>query len=108
MFSVKGEATIATVTDLRRLATQIIDRVEAGESVVLQRNAEAVGVLLNYSRYQRLIEAEERLENFELLLLARQREAAIANGEDDVVPLSALMEELGVEREVEADRGEEV
>ena len=107
MFSVKGDATIATVTDLRRSATQLLERAEAGESVVLQRNAEAVGVLIDYGRYQRLIEAEERLENLELFLLARQREGAIVRGEDELVPLSELMKEFGVEAG-RADDDEEV
>lgn len=99
MFSVKGNATIATVTDLRRSANQLLGRVEAGESVVLQRNAEAVGVLIGYETYQRLVQLEERLEDLELLLLARKREAAIARGEDELVPLDEAMRELGIDPE---------
>ena len=102
MFSVRGDATIATVTDLRRSATELLGRVEAGESIVVQRNAEAVGVLLDYKRYQQMVETEEKLENLELLLLALKREAAILSGKDRLIPLEEVMAEFGVSLDDEA------
>ncbi len=99
MFSVKGDTTIATVTDLRRSAAQLLERAEAGENVVVQRNARPVGVLINYERYRALLEVAERLDDAELLLLAIQREAAIRNGEDHLVPLEELTSEYGVGEE---------
>ena len=103
MFSVRGDATIATVTDLRRSATELLERVEAGESIVVQRNAEAVGVLLDYKRYQQMVETEEKLENLELLLLALKREAAILSGKDRLIPLEEVMAEFGVNLDDEAE-----
>ncbi|HWK89234.1 MAG TPA: type II toxin-antitoxin system Phd/YefM family antitoxin [Longimicrobium sp.] len=93
MFKVNGTATIATVTDLRRSANFLLERAESGESVVVQRNAEAVGVLLGYDAYQNLL---ERVENLELLMLALDRERRIESGEDALVPLADLMKEFGV------------
>lgn len=96
MFRVKGPTTIATVTDLRRSANELLQRAEAGESVVVQRNAEAVGVLVGYETFQKLQDLAERLEDLELLLLARQRERAILRGEDRLIPLEDVMREFGV------------
>jgi prevent-host-death family protein len=97
MFRVKGATTIATVTDLRRSANELLQRAEAGESVVVQRNAEAVGVLVGYDAFQKMQALAERLEDLELLLLARQRERAILRGEDRLIPLEEVMRDLGME-----------
>jgi prevent-host-death family protein len=96
MFSIKGDATIATVTDLRRSANELLERAEAGESIVVQRNAQAVGVLLDHGRYRRMLDAEERLENMELLLLALKREADIVAGRDELIPLAEVMAGFGI------------
>lgn len=101
MFSIKGDATVATVTDMRRSASQLLARAEAGESVVVQRNAEAVGVLLSYRAYQQLLEVVERLEDLELLVLARKRERAVLDGEDELIELGELLRELGAETDDE-------
>lgn len=97
MFRVKGATTIATVTDLRRSANELLQRAEAGESVVVQRNAEAVGVLVGYETFQKLLDLAERLDDLELLLLARQRERAIRRGDDRLIPLEDVMRDLGIE-----------
>lgn len=96
MFRVKGDSTIATVTDLRRSATDLLDRVQEGESVVVQRNAEPVGVLLGYEAYQKLLAVAEKLEDLELLVLARERERAVIAGEDRLVALEDVMREYGM------------
>ncbi len=101
MFSIKGDATVATVTDMRRSASQLLARIEAGESVVVQRNAEAVGVLLSYRTYQQLLETVERLEDLELLVLARRRERAVLEGEDELIELGELLREFGAETDEE-------
>jgi prevent-host-death family protein len=97
MFRVKGATTIATVTDLRRSANELLHRAEAGESVVVQRNAEAVGVLVGYETFQKLVDLAEKLDDLESLLLARQRERAIRRGEDRLIPLEEVMRDLGIE-----------
>lgn len=97
MFRVKGATTIATVTDLRRSANELLQRAEAGESVIVQRNAEAAGVLIGYDAFQKLMDLAERVEDLELLLLARRRERAIRRGEDRLVPLEEVMREFGME-----------
>jgi prevent-host-death family protein len=96
MYRVKGDSTIATVTDLRRSASDLLDRVQDGENVVVQRNAEPVGVLLGYETYQKLLAVAEKLDHLELLVLARERERAVINGEDRLVPLEEVMREYGL------------
>ena len=96
MYRVKGDATIATITDLRRSASDLLDRIQGGESVVVQRNAEPVGVLLGYDAYQKLVAVAEKLEDLELLVLARERERAVINGEDRLIPLDEVMREYGL------------
>ncbi|HEU0053560.1 MAG TPA: type II toxin-antitoxin system prevent-host-death family antitoxin [Longimicrobium sp.] len=103
MFSVKGDATIATVTDLRRSATQLLERAEAGESVVLQRNAEPVGVLIDFARYQRMVEAIDKLENLELMLIALKREADWKSGREELVSLEDVERELEIAFPVRAE-----
>jgi prevent-host-death family protein len=97
MFRVNGATTVATVTDLRRSANELLQRAEAGESVVVQRNAEAVGVLVGYETFQKLMDLAERVDDLELLLLARKRERAIRRGEDKLIPLEEVMREFGME-----------
>ena len=101
MYRVKGDSTIATVTDLRRSASDLLNRVQEGENVVVQRNAEPVGVLLGYEVYQKLLAVAEKLEDLELLVLARERERALVNGEDRLVPLEEVMREYGLSPEEE-------
>jgi prevent-host-death family protein len=96
MYRVKGDSTIATITDLRRSANDLLDRVQVGESVVVQRNAEPVGVLVGYETYQTLVAVAEKLEDLELLVLARERERALINGEDRLIPLEEVMREYGL------------
>src|SRR5687768_1501383 len=96
MYRVKGDSTIATITDLRRSARDLLDRVQGGESVVVQRNAEPVGVLVGYDAYQKLIAVSEKLEDLELLVLARERERALINGADRLIPLEDVMREYGL------------
>lgn len=96
MYRVKGDSTIATVTDLRRSASDLLDRVQEGENVVVQRNAEPVGVLLGYEAYQKLLAVAEKIKDLELLVLARERERAVINGEDRLIPLEEIMREYGL------------
>lgn len=96
MYRVHGDSTIATITDLRRSARDLLDRVQGGESVVVQRNAEPVGVLVGYDAYQRFLAVVEKLEDLELLVLARERERAVINGDDRLIPLEEVMREYGL------------
>jgi prevent-host-death family protein len=96
MYRVHGESTIATVTDLHHSAGDLLDRVQEGESVVVQRDEEPVGVLVGYDAYQKLLAVAEKIEDLELLVLARERERAIINGEDRLVSLEEVMREYGL------------
>lgn len=96
MFRVNAESTVATVTDLHRSAGDLLDRVQEGESVVVQRDEEPVGVLVGYDAYQKLLAVAEKIEDLELLVLARERERAVINGEDRLIPLDEVMREYGL------------
>lgn len=95
MRSVEREACVVTTADLRRSTAELLKRAEAGESIVIQRRARPVAVLLDYGWYARVMEIEEKLENLELLLLARRRAAALVRGEDELVSLEEMMAEFG-------------
>jgi prevent-host-death family protein len=96
MYHVQASTTIVTITDLRRSARDLLDRVQGGECVVVQRFSNPVGVLLGYDAYQKLLAVVEKLESLELLVLARERERALINGEDRLIPLEDVMQEYGL------------
>ena len=104
MFSVKGDATVAQVTDLRRETKPLLERVDRGETVVIQRNAEAVGVLISYPAYQAMMTALSQLENIQLAFLALRREERVLQNKDKLIPLEDLLAEYGIEDE-ELDDG---
>lgn len=103
MFEVKGDAVIATATELRREAGRLLERVDRGESVVIQRNAEPIGVLVSYDLYRRMMSTIGQMEDLKLALLAMHREEKLRAGADELVRLEALMQEFGVEDDDEAE-----
>ena len=108
MYSVKGDATIAAVTELRRELPTLLERVDRGESVVLQKNNEPVGVLLGYHMYQDLMRRNSMIENLALAITALKREDRVLNNRDDLVSLADMLTQYGVDPDDEgADDGTE-
>jgi prevent-host-death family protein len=103
MFSVKGDATIACITDLKRSSRAILDRVDKGESVVIQKNSEAVGVLVSYPAYQEMMVRLAQLENIQLALLALKREERILSNREKLTPLDEVFEEFGLSPDIAAE-----
>ena len=97
MYRVPEDATIATVTDLRRRTAVVMERAEEGEVIVVQKDNEPQGVLLSYRRYQSMLERLNRLENYELAQVAVRRKAAIDRGETRTVSLEEMIEEFAPE-----------
>ena len=108
MFSVKGDATIASVSELKQGYTKLLDRVDRGESVVLQKNNVPVGVLLGYPVYQELMCRIGMVENLVLAITALKREDRVISGKDRLVPLEDLLNEYGIDPDAEDDEDPEV
>jgi prevent-host-death family protein len=94
MYTVPENATIATVTDLRRRTAEVLEHAERGNVVVVQRDNEPQGVYLSFSHYQELVRRLERLEDLELLELAVSRMEAIERGEEETVSLDEVLAEF--------------
>ncbi|HEX6747243.1 MAG TPA: type II toxin-antitoxin system prevent-host-death family antitoxin [Longimicrobium sp.] len=101
--SIEQEEMI-TLADLRRSARELLVRAESGDVIVVHRGTEPVGILLGYDRYRRMIDFEERPENFELLLRALDRVADVAAARDELISLGDVMAEFGLVRQ-EAEKG---
>lgn len=97
MYRVHENATIATVTDLRRRTSEIMARADAGEIVVVQEDGEPRGVYLSYRHYQSMLEKIDRLENWELALVAVPRHDAVARGEMGTTSLAEMNAEFAPE-----------
>ena len=97
MFSVKGDSTIASVSELKQSYKKLLERVGRGESIVLQRNNEPVGVLLSYPAYQEIMGRLELVENLVLEIRALRGEEEVMSGKADFVPLDDLLDEYGID-----------
>lgn len=97
MYRVHENATIATVTDLRRRTTDILERADEGEIVVVQRDNEPHGVYLSFRHYESMLAKIDRLENWELALVAVPRREAVARGEMGTTSLADMIAEFAPE-----------
>jgi len=97
MYRVHEHATIASVTDLRRRTTDILERADEGEIVVVQRDNEPHGVYLSYRHYESMLEKIDRLENWELASVAVPRHEAISRGEMGTTSLADMIAEFAPE-----------
>lgn len=93
MYRVPNDATIATVTDLRRRTSHLMDRADDGEIVVVQKDNRPQGVYLSFRTYEQILSRLDKLENLELAELAVARKAAVDRGE----MATASLEEVGTE-----------
>jgi prevent-host-death family protein len=94
MYTVPENATIATVTDLRRRTAEVLEHAASGNIVVVQKDNEPQGVYLSFAHYQELVRRLERLEDLELLEVAVSRMQAIERGEEETVPLEEVVAEF--------------
>jgi len=97
MYRVTENATIATVTDLRRRTTDLMERAAEGEIVVVQKDNEPQGVYLSYRRYESMLARLNRLENLELAQIAAARKEAIDRGEMGTTSLADMIAEFAPE-----------
>lgn len=97
MYTVRANSRIASITDLRRSTKALVDSVERGETVVLQRNTEPVGVFLGYREYSELLERVDVLEERELATLVQQRRQDVVSGEEELIPIDDFIDELDTE-----------
>ena len=97
MYRVHENATIATVTDLRRRTNELMERAEEGDIVVVQEDGEPHGVYLSYRRYESILEMIDRLENLELARVTITRHEAVARGEMATTSLAEMIAEFAPE-----------
>lgn len=97
MYRVPEDATIATVTDLRRRTSDVMERADEGEVVIVQKDNQPQGVYLSYRKYTRMLERLDRLESLELAEVATARKAAVDRGEMDTTSLEDMIAEFAPE-----------
>jgi prevent-host-death family protein len=97
MYQVSAGATIATVTDLRRRTSDVMDRAEDGSVIVVQKDNEPQGVYLSYRRYEAILQRLDKLENLELAAIAVARKEAIDRGEMGTTSLADMIAEFAPE-----------
>jgi prevent-host-death family protein len=81
MYRVNENATIVTVTELRRRTSDVMEQAEDGSVVVVQKDNEPQGVYLSYRRYEAMLERLSKLESLELAQIAVGRKKAVDRGE---------------------------
>jgi prevent-host-death family protein len=97
MYQVTEGATIATVTDLRRRTSEVMEQADAGSIVVVQKDNEPQGVYLSYRRYLAMLDRLNRLESLELAEVAVARKAAVDSGEMGTTSLDDMIAEFAPE-----------
>jgi prevent-host-death family protein len=97
MYRVPANATIATVTDLRRRTADLMERADDGDVVVVQKDNEPRGVYLSYERYQAILDRLERLESRDLARTAVGRKTAVDRGEMGTTTLADMIAEFAPE-----------
>jgi prevent-host-death family protein len=97
MYRVTEGATIATVTDLRRRTSEVMQQAEEGSVVVVQKDNEPQGVYLSYRRYQAILERLDKLESLELAEIAVARKEAVDRGEMGTTSLEDMIAEFAPE-----------
>ncbi len=94
MYTVPENATIATVTDLRRRTAEVLECATNGNIVVVQKDNEPQGVYLGFAHYQELVRRLDRLDDLELLEIAVSRMNAIERGEEETVSMEEILAEF--------------
>ena len=97
MYRVLENATVATVTELRRDTAKVLKEADEGSVVLIQKDNEPCGVYLSFDRYERILRRLDRLESYELAEVALARKAAIDRGEMETVSLDEMIAEFAPE-----------
>lgn len=97
MYRVIEGATIATVTDLRRRTSEVMDQAQEGAVVVVQKDNEPQGVYLSYRRYEAILERLNTLESLELAAIAVARKEAVDRGDMGTTSLEDMISEFAPE-----------
>lgn len=97
MYRVLENATVASVTELRRDTAKVLREADEGGIVLIQKDNEPCGVYLSFDRYKRILHLLDRLESFELAEIALVRKAAIDRGEMGTASLEEMIAEFAPE-----------
>ena len=94
MYRVRENATVATVTELRRNTAALMKEADDGTLVLIQKDNEPRGVYLSFERYERILRRLDLLENLELADIAVARKAAVDRGEMGTTSLEEMIAEF--------------
>lgn len=72
MITVKEEAALVGVAELRSKAAKILKEIKKYKIILTKRN-KPIGVIIDYDEYERIQSALEEVENFVLGKLAEER-----------------------------------
>jgi prevent-host-death family protein len=72
MISVKEDTTLVGVTELRKMIPEILKKMKH-EKIILTRRNKPIGVLVDYSEYEKMERMIDVLEDQLLGLLAKER-----------------------------------
>mgnify|MGYP001588622332 CR=1 FL=1 len=78
VITINEKSTIASLSELRNKSEEIL-RSLADHKVILQKHNRPVAVMLSYAHYEHLEKMLDRLEEYTLGLMARQRDKKSAS-----------------------------
>src|SRR5262245_59171216 len=73
MFQVNDDTLVVAVSELRTKGPEVLDRVKNG-TVIVTRNNQPVGVIIDHDKYREMGKAFELLEDLVLGTIAQKRE----------------------------------
>lgn len=72
MITVEEKATIVGVAELRKVISDILERIKSNKVILTRRN-KPVGVIVDYEEYKKMEEIIDALEDYVLGHLAKER-----------------------------------
>jgi len=97
MFKVSQDATIATVTELRRNTAELMAEADAGSIVLVQKDNQPRGVYMSFGRYERMLQRLDRLESLEIAEISVARKATVDSGTMGTTSLEEMIAEFAPE-----------
>ena len=72
MITVEGKTTIVGVAELRKVMSDILEKIKSNKVILTKRN-KPVGVIVDYEEYKKMEEVIDSLEDYILGHLAKER-----------------------------------
>jgi len=72
MITVEGKTTIVGVAELRKVMSDILEKIKSNKVILTKRN-KPVGVIVDYEEYKKMEDIIDSLEDYTLGHLAKER-----------------------------------